>query len=879
MDSRRDFLKKTALLSTATGLAGLLPSSIQKAFAINPETGSTYLDAEHVVILMQENRSFDHAFGTLKGVRGFNDPRAIKLPNNNKVWLQTDEKNNTYAPFRYNLKDTKITWMSSLPHAWENQVDARNHGKYDKWLEVKKSGNPDYKAMPLALGYYTREDVPFYYALADAFTICDHNFCSSFTGTTPNRLYLWTGTVREKPHIDSKANVRNSDVDYGRWASWPTFPEKLEDNDISWKIYQNELSLHVGLEFDEQEWLCNFTDNPIEWFEQYNVRFSPGYHPFLLRHHDRITKEIEDLKKKLASFSGSDQEKEDLKKSIEQRQLVIEKIDSEKHKWTPEEYEKLSSRAKSLHDKAFTININDPHYHELMSHKYMDEGVEREVRIPKGDVLHQFREDVSKGELPQVSWIVAPARFSDHPGGPWYGVWYLSEVIDILTKNPEVWKKTIFILNYDENDGYFDHVPPFVAPDPFMPNTGKASLHIDTSVEHVAAEQEIERARQYPGVGHEGRTGPIGLGYRVPMIVASPWSRGGAVCSEIFDHTSVLQFLEKFLSHKTGKKIEETNISDWRRTVCGDLTSVFKPYNGEELPKLDPVKREDHMELITNAKFKPPIAEFKPLSESEMALINTNPHASPFMPKQEKGIRPSRPLPYQLYSESKLSEDKKTLTIAFHASNEVFGNAAAGSPFIVYATGTWNDGPWYPGLPHDPKDAPAPALHTEPIRELRTWNYTVAAGDTLTDTWTLKDFDAEAYKIEIYGPNGFYRAFAGNAQDPSLDITCEYHRSRLLKKTLTGNIQLNVKNLDKKQKTTITITDNAYSGGARTKTLDLAGTDGSNALIILELGRSFGWYDFTVRVSGNEVFEKRYAGHVETGKESFSDPLMGQVHV
>ena len=130
MDNRRDFLKKAALLSGAAGLAGALPSSIQKAFAIDPDPGTTWLDAEHVVILMQENRSFDHTFGTLRGVRGFNDPRAISLPNKNRVWLQTDEKNNTYIPFRYNLKDTKITWMSSLPHRWKDQSDARNHGRH-----------------------------------------------------------------------------------------------------------------------------------------------------------------------------------------------------------------------------------------------------------------------------------------------------------------------------------------------------------------------------------------------------------------------------------------------------------------------------------------------------------------------------------------------------------------------------------------------------------------------------------------------------------------------------------------------------------------------------------------------------------------------------
>src|SRR5579862_7895786 len=116
MQTRRDFLKIAAMLSGAAGVSGLVPDSIQKAFAIKPEPGSTYMDAEHVVILMQENRSFDHALGTLQGVRGFNDPRAIRLENDCPVWLQTNAKGETYVPFRLNIKDTRATWMSYLPH-------------------------------------------------------------------------------------------------------------------------------------------------------------------------------------------------------------------------------------------------------------------------------------------------------------------------------------------------------------------------------------------------------------------------------------------------------------------------------------------------------------------------------------------------------------------------------------------------------------------------------------------------------------------------------------------------------------------------------------------------------------------------------------------
>ena len=156
-----------------------------------------------------------------------------------------------------------------------------------------------------------------------------------------------------------------------------------------------------------------------------------------------------------------------------------------------------------------------------------------------------------KGEkLPTVSWLVAPENFSDHPGAPWYGAWYISEVLDILTKNPEVWKKTIFILAYDENDGYFDHIPPFTVPNPNKPGTGLLSKGIDATVEFVSLEQDMKKKAR-----ESSRESSIGLGYRVPLVIASPWNRGGVVCSQVFDHTSVLQFLEKFLSHKTGKQI------------------------------------------------------------------------------------------------------------------------------------------------------------------------------------------------------------------------------------------------------------------------------------------------------------------------------------
>jgi len=840
MDTRREFIKKAALLAGGTGLAGILPSSIQKALAIDPKPGSTYLDAEHVVILMQENRSFDHCYGTLRGVRGFNDPRAITLPNKNKVWLQTNAAGQTYAPFRLNIKDTKATWMHSLPHSWTNQVDARNNGKYDKWLEAKPSGHPEYAKMPLTLGYYNREDIPFYYALADAFTVCDQNFCSSLTGTTPNRLYLWTGTARDESNGTARARVRNEDTDYDDLAHWTTFPERLEDNGISWKIYQNEINLPTGLNGEEEAWLANFSDNPIEWFEQYHVKFSPEYNAYLKGKAAQLPDEIKALEAKVQA--GDNTEK--VQKELAAKKAALAKVKEDLEKWTPENFEKLSAREKALHQKAFTTNRKDPAYHQLTPLTYQDGATEQTVNIPKGDVLYQFREDVKNGTLPTVSWVVSPENFSDHPGAPWYGAWYISEMLDILTQNPDVWEKTIFVLAYDENDGYFDHVPPFVAPHPDKPETGLTSKGIDTGVEHVSRELELKRKVRDPA--REARASAIGLGYRVPLVIASPWSRGGFVCSEVFDHTSVLQFLEGFLTQKTGKKIEESNITTWRRTVCGDLTSTFRPYNGEKITLPAFVAKDPFIESIHKAQFKGLPSNYQQLTSDEIQQINQDPASASTMTQQEQGVRPSCALPYQLYADGRLSADKKAFRLTFAVKNDVFGKASAGSPFNVYD------------------------LRTHHVRD-----YAVVAGDSLTDSLPLDPAGKEAYHWQINGPNGFQREFKGNGQDPALTIACDYQRNA--KGQLTGNVELRLVNEDKRQSYTVEVQDQAYGAAGQTKTVGAAGSKTGQATLVLDLNASYGWYDFSVKVSGSPVFEKRYAGRVETGKSGYSDPAMGRV--
>jgi len=831
MDSRREFIKKAAMIAGATGLAGVLPASIQKALAIDPPTGSTWLDAEHVVILMQENRSFDHCYGMLRGVRGYRDPRAVQLPDGNPVWLQTNAAGETYTPFRLDIKDTKATWMGSLPHSWSNQIDARNDGKHDKWLDAKPSGNAEYAHMPLTMGYYDRRDIPFYYALADAFTVCDQNFCSSLTGTTPNRLYLWTGTIRDEQNAQSRARVRNQDTDYGVEASWTTFPERLEDHGIDWRVYQNELSIHPEFKGEEEDWLANFTDNPLEWFTQYNVRFSRAYMPFIPVLRKKVTREIDELQLKV-NASPSDAA---LNKQLEEKKAALKKLEDEYKNIRGDIFDRMPPRQQSLHNRAFTRNSEDPYFHNLTTLHYED----GEMQVPKGDVLHQFRQDVRDGKLPAVSWLVAPSNFSDHPGSPWYGAWYVSEVLDILTHNPDVWKKTIFVLCYDENDGYFDHVPPFTAPDPARQETGLVSKNIDTGVEWVTKEQDLQHAPE-----NEARSGPIGLGFRVPLVIASPWSRGGYVNSQVYDHTSIIQLVERLLSHKTGKKIVESNISAWRRAVCGDLSSAFRPYNGERIPAPKPVVKNQQLESIHRARNRNLPGGYKQLTKEDIGQVRRDPATSHLLPEQEKGTRPSCALPYELYAELDPSEQGNGLSLSLRVDRLVFGDASAGSPFLVCIHG----------------------------KQYAVRNYAVAAGDQLNDLFPQTLFEDGKYDIRVHGPNGFYRTFVGNKVPPMV-FNMDYEFGPDEKPT--GRLLLRVINTDGSRGYKIQVKDNSYGTKTLIRPIGAGGSDDGSPSILLGTKTQSGWYDYSILIEGVDGFEKRYAGRVETGKDSISDPAMG----
>lgn len=754
---RREFLSKSGLMMAGMGVSSIIHPSILKAINIKPAPGSTFYDAEHIVVLMQENRSFDHIFGALRGVRGFRDKYAFRKPDGKPTFFQTDSEGHTYAPFRLNIKNTKAAWMGSLPHVWNNQQQPLNGGRYDKWLPAKQSGNPAYKKMPLTLGHYQREDIPFYYQFADAFTVFDQYFCSSLTGTHPNRLFLWTGTVRPEKNGDTHPNLVNNTVGYRNMVYWKTFPEVLEDNGVSWKIYQNEIGLPQGLTGQPYTYLTNFGCNTMEYFSQYGVKFTPKYHNY-------CAKQIREIQEKL--------KKNPANKDWLQKELVY--FQNDFRNFDEEQWKRVSAYEKRIRAKAFTINDKERDFWEVES--LPSEGSEK-LYMPKGDILFQFRKDVNEGKLPTVSWLVAPERFTDHPTSQWYGAWYISEVLNILTKNPEVWRKTIFILNYDENDGLFDHIVPFGPPD----NPSQVpDVHGPQGIDYVDFRQQYFKTMNL--LPSEKVEGAVGLGYRVPMIIASPWTTGGYVNSEVSDHTSVIQFLETFLSRKTGKELKIDNMSDWRREIVGNLTTAFR--QDQRTPKLPIFLTEKgHIEAINSARLKPVPKDFHVLNDKEQT------RSSRFFPRQESGIRPANPLDY--YFEVNLLADKI-----------VMGNAKGKStPLNVYNRKKMDS------------------------TEKFLFPYALYKGTSFAHPVV---FDG-GYDWEVFGPNGFYRNFLG-PQQPVIEVT--------FRALANGDAELGFTTFGKRGQ--LVFLENLYEKTKWQREIN----DGEK--LIIPSGKLGGWYDFRV---------------------------------
>ena len=498
--TRRELLK----IGAATGAAELAAKLLTGCGMVNIGRGGTstsgcakLTDIDHVVILIQENRSFDHYFGSYRGVRGFSDQSsAFQQPYPPNT---SNPPAGALLPFHLDMSKTNAACTHDISHDWVPQHQSWNNGAMNGFVTSRLPINANDAV--LAMGYYTRADLPFYYAVADAFTICDNYFCSVMGPTDPNRLY----TVAASIDPDGKNGgpllqtlVTNRSSFFGK-LTYTTMPEQLQARGISWKVYTSP---------DQNILNSIFSDNVLSYFSNFQNPSSP------------------------------------------------------------------------LYQNAFG---------------------------PQFPV--DFLADVVSGNLPQVSWVIASIVDSDHPPAPsLFGENLLSGIIGALTANPSLWAKTALFVTYDENGGFFDHVPPMTPPPGTLGEYVTAPAVPDPTV-----------------AGNPPIPGPIGLGFRVPMLVISPFTRGGFVSSDLFDHTSILRFLE------TRFGAEVPNLTAWRRAAVGDMTSAFNFTKPDQSVPMLPSTTSDLSQVLT---------------ECVANLAGTTPYQLPnpqTAPTQEPGmaVRPS----------------------------------------------------------------------------------------------------------------------------------------------------------------------------------------------------------------------------------------------
>jgi phospholipase C len=299
---------------------------------------------------------------------------------------------------------------------------------------------------------------------------------------------------------------------------------------------------------------------------------------------------------------------------------------------------------------------------------------------------------------------------------------------------------------------------------------------------------------------------------RVPMLVVSPWSRGGYVNSQVFDHTSLIRFIEARFG-TGGGALYETNITPWRRCISGDLTSAFNfktPNDGV-------------VTLPSTSGYVPPNSDRQP-------SYTPNPPSNQSMPSQEPGQRPARGLPYRFNVNAIARLDAGLVHIEFENTGRV------GAGFQV-RSGDGTTGPW---------------------------TYTVGGGRAISDNWPVTAQNP-GYDLSVFGPNGFYRRFKGglaSGANANVLVSSSYDKTgRSLTTVITNH----------SGGTYVISVGNFYTGRGEVRTLEA----GAALTTTWALGSTSGWYDIAITVDVDAEFYWRLAGHVENGHDSVTDPGIG----
>jgi phospholipase C len=647
----------------------------------------TIADLKHVVVLVQENRSTDHYYGMVPGVRGFADKQALTYQNGLSVFHQPDAMRSDggyLLPFRLQSGKVNALGMGSLPHGWTTDgLPMWNHGAWDRWTQFKTE---------LTMGHFTGQDVPWHWALVNNWTICDHNHCSFNGSTDPNRFYVWSGTI-DPNGVAGGPEISNP---VSGSPAWPSLYDFMQDAGVDWR--------------------------------------SMG-----------------------AAGNGNDM-----------GARTFQRIHAAAQSADP-----------AVRDQAVRGKLVDADPIHLLPNQMDPANIDL--------ILADFIEACETNTLPEVTFVSSSGGWDEHPASNDRGMAFTYGVIKAMASNPEVWNSTLLITTYDENDGLFDHVLPPMAE---------------------------------PGTKDEFINGsPLGPGGRVPMLLISPWTRrnGGAVCSEVFDHTSISQFFETWLAEARGydgvtkPAVLNTNITEWRRQVCGNLLSGFDFANPDfSVPQLPDANL---LVAAVAADIKLPAATPPKIGQQAMPV----PEA-----EDPSNRRLRRPVPY-----------------AQNATLEV--DRATGRATVT--------------LTNDGDSGCSLLLYPDDYLPFRATPYTVLKGHPKTHVWDSRKTN-DAYAMSIYGPDRFVRSFAGTVLADDMSLGGRPTASSELVTSGSRVLRIHLGN-EGEHEVFFTLSPNDFAGSEQTVVLGA----GEGRTIDWPLDAD-GYYDVVVTDTSNTGFRHRYAGRI-----------------